>query len=268
MTNALSQTPEAKGVLYPNKFDQAVSHWQEAPPEDLHFLIEHYWGVHWDLRGQPSRQQEVLSYPSVHMSFEDQSARFVGVVRGRFTRVVEGAGWVFGVKFQPGAFFLLLRSSVASITNKTVSIDPVFSDAAELKQAMWNLETIPQKIDWMNDFFRRRGLTPDAHTTMAREIVRAIQADRELRSVEDVCEQFSIQKRGLQRLFQRYVGVSPKWVIQRFRLQEAADLLRRGEALSRLTYELGYCDQAHFSKDFKAIVGASPAEYAARCGAR
>ena len=35
--------------------------------------------------------------------------------------------------------------------------------------------------------------------------------------------------------------------------------------LTKLAYECGYFDQAHFIKDFKALVGCSPAEYAAIC---
>lgn len=33
----------------------------------------------------------------------------------------------------------------------------------------------------------------------------------------------------------------------------------------KLALELGYFDQAHFIKDFKAIVGKSPTEYAKDC---
>jgi AraC-like DNA-binding protein len=77
-------------------------------------------------------------------------------------------------------------------------------------------------------------------------------------------ERFGIATRTLQRIFSDYVGASPKWVIQRYRLQEAAERLARdGPAgLSRLAQELGYVDQAHFIRDFRAMVGVPPAEYA------
>jgi AraC-like DNA-binding protein len=71
--------------------------------------------------------------------------------------------------------------------------------------------------------------------------------------------------------------VSPKWVLQRYRLHEAAEriaegreALADGEAAGRHRWdwaatalELGYVDQAHFIRDFKALIGASPAQYAA-----
>ena len=63
--------------------------------------------------------------------------------------------------------------------------------------------------------------------------------------------------------FQRYVGVSPKWVIQRYRLHEAVVEIERGHPVDwkRLSLDLGYFDQAHFIKYFKTLVGRSPNEY-------
>ena len=68
------------------------------------------------------------------------------------------------------------------------------------------------------------------------------------------------------RQFTRYVGVSPKWVIQRYRLHEALERLERGAEVDRveLALTLGYFDQAHFVRDFKRFVGVSPGDYARR----
>jgi AraC-like DNA-binding protein len=84
--------------------------------------------------------------------------------------------------------------------------------------------------------------------------------------VDNLIERFNYSKRTLQRLFRQYVGVSPKWIIQRYRLHEAAEQIASGQAENwpALAVDLGYFDQAHFIRDFKAIVGQSPAEYARR----
>lgn len=57
--------------------------------------------------------------------------------------------------------------------------------------------------------------------------------------------------------------MSPKWVIQRYRLHEAAAQLTSGRppTLAALAAALGYFDQAHFARDFKSIVGAAPSAY-------
>ena len=88
--------------------------------------------------------------------------------------------------------------------------------------------------------------------------------DRSLTSVKELAQRSGVSKRTIQRIFNRYVGVSPKWVIQRFRLHEVADELDAGEVddWSAFALRLGYTDQAHFIKDFKAVVGQTPVQYA------
>jgi len=70
--------------------------------------------------------------------------------------------------------------------------------------------------------------------------------------------------RALQRLFSDYVGASPKWVINRYRLHEAIARVQAGHpvAWAALAQDLGYFDQAHFIADFRRLVGVTPAEYA------
>lgn len=90
-----------------------------------------------------------------------------------------------------------------------------------------------------------------------------ISTDPSIMKVEDLVPQYGLGKRSLQRLFNRYVGVGPKWIIRRFRLIEAARRLDAGQAASftDLAASLGYFDQAHFIKDFKALVGRTPSDY-------
>lgn len=54
------------------------------------------------------------------------------------------------------------------------------------------------------------------------------------------------------------------WVIQRYRLIEAAERLAAGTVadFAGLALDLGYADQAHFIRDFKKIVGRAPAGFA------
>jgi transcriptional regulator GlxA family with amidase domain len=86
--------------------------------------------------------------------------------------------------------------------------------------------------------------------------------------VEDVACRFNLSIRTLQRMFHRYVGVSPKWLIRRYRLREAAERLASGEAVDwpNMALDFGYFDQAHFIIDFRAIAGTPPAQYARSVG--
>ena len=69
--------------------------------------------------------------------------------------------------------------------------------------------------------------------------------------------QFECTERSLQRLFHRYVGASPRWVIKRYRAYEALDQLNDPKPLplAAVAQELGYFDQAHFANDFRSADG-------------
>ena len=85
-----------------------------------------------------------------------------------------------------------------------------------------------------------------------------------------LAEASGLPERRLQRMFADYVGVSPKWVMRRARLHEAALRVEAdGPAAvdwAALAADLGYADQAHLTRDFTATIGVPPTRYAAGPG--
>ena len=112
-------------------------------------------------------------------------------------------------------------------------------------------------------FLRERLPSPDPEVAFIGAVVATMAAEPAL-SVAAVAERHGVSARTLQRLFRRCVGVSPKWVLQRNRVQEAAQRVDAdGAAAAAATaQELGYFDQAHYINDFRAAVGRSPGRYA------
>jgi AraC-like DNA-binding protein len=92
--------------------------------------------------------------------------------------------------------------------------------------------------------------------------------DRSLTRVDQLVGEIGPSLRQLQRVFSEYMGVSPKWVLQRYRLLDAAERVAAGMPVrwADLALDLGYADQAHFIRDFKKLIGRSPADYAHRQG--
>jgi AraC-like DNA-binding protein len=200
----------------------------------------------------------------VHLVVERDNTRVWGVDRGKFARQLVGEGQVFGIRFRPGAFYPFVKSPVSAFTDRSVPLCAALgADAGALEAAMLTLDD-DGMVEVVERFLHERLPERDANVILINDIVDCILDDRTILRVDDLVSHFSLSKRTLQRLFSQYVGVTPKWVIQRYRLHEAAEQLADGatDDSSALALSLGYYDQAHFIKDFKAVIGSTPAEYA------
>lgn len=266
-----SPLDKPRGILNVKPADQKFRLARYLPAEDLRFFVEHYWSVRWDLCGQDPYVQETLPYPCVHLVIESGASSVYGVQTGKFVRLLEEQGRVFGVKFKPGAFYPFVKVPVSCLTNATIRFSDAFGvECTALEAALLSREDDRAVLTLVEDFLRERLPKPDEQVRVINEIVDRVSAHHEITKVDEIIDQFHLTKRTVQRLFRQYVGVSPKWVIKRARLHEVAERLADGAVVDwpTLVAELGYTDQAHLIKDFKTLVGSTPAIYARRLSVR
>jgi hypothetical protein len=121
-----SNAGQPRGLLNLKAGEKKFQLSRHLPAEDLRFFVQHSWIVTWDLRGQEPYLQENLSHPSVHLVLEKDKSRIVGVVKGKFSRILENQGRVFGIKFKPGAFYPFVKSPVSKFTNRMISPEEIF----------------------------------------------------------------------------------------------------------------------------------------------
>ena len=261
----MSTLGKPRGVLRQRLDQGEFQHERRAPSAALAGLIEHYWYVGWDLQDLLPQQQETLPHPNVHLVFEAGRTRIYGVHTGRFSTLLEGRGFVFGIKFKAGGFRPFLRVPVATITDASLAVADVFGvDAQALEAQVLAAPGVDTMITLTEACLLDHLPPPDAKVAQVDALVASICDDRSVTSVEQLTQRTGLNKRALQRLFQDYVGVGPKWVINRYRLHEAIAQLQQGTPVvwTDLALELGYFDQAHFIRDFRKLVGRSPADYA------
>ena len=262
-----SNAGKPKGLLRSLKGNKYFLLSRHLPSADLRFFVEHFWSVQWNV---PEPQtQENLPHPSVHLVVEKGNSRILGIVTGKFIRVLKGKGWVFGIKFRPGAFYPFAKFPLSSITNKLLMLEEVFgSGGTAYEEELLSLKEETEKIRCAEQFIRERLPEKDGNIETINRIVECVINDRTIVKVEKIGALFNINTRTLQRLFNQYVGVSPKWIIQRYRLLEAVEQMNEGKVVdwAKLALDLGYFDQAHFIKDFQTMVGKSPEEYMRSAG--
>lgn len=259
-----SKHSEPRGILNPQAAARKFQISRRAAAHDLACYVERYWIIHWDLRGQEGHIQETLPYPCVNVVFEEGAATVYGIIRGKFSRLLENEGRVLGIKFRPGAFYPFVKIPVSRFTDRAVALQDIFGAASKtLETRIFSEADEETMIGAVETFLRERLPERDETVEQINQVVDCIRDDQTITKVDDVVEHLNLNKRTLQRLFNQYVGIGPKWVIKRYRLHEAAEQLAAGGVVdwTKLALNLGYYDQAHFIRDFKALVGVSPATY-------
>ena len=240
-----------RGILHPEAAERHFRLTRYAPSEDLAHLVDRHWVVEWNL--ERPFTQEIVTHPSFHMVFEPDADLIYGVVTQRFRRQLRRSGIAVATKFRPGGFHPFHPVSAHTLTDRTIPVCDVFAPMAIEGDER-------QRIAAMEAGLRAKAPDDDPRIAEIGELYAAML--RGPMRVEDLCAHAGYSKRTLQRLFREYVGVTPKWVLQRVRLHEAADRMADGEKdWPRLALELGYFDQAHFIKAFKAVIGLSPGDY-------
>ncbi|MGW5558894.1 DUF6597 domain-containing transcriptional factor [Micromonospora sp. NPDC003944] len=275
---------DSRGILDPGRLLREVSFRRHLPAEWLRPWVEHYWLIDWALSAP--FEQRVVPHPAVNVVFRrdgddsnssdggngarPESGEVAGVGRHLFRITLHGTGQVSGVQFRPGGFHAFWRRQVSELTGRRVLLPTGRLTRPDIPVHA-GVPPGPQ-TSAAGDDARCRAL--DALLTawrpepgpMADEAVRlaeAIRTDRTVLRVDEFAARHDVPVRRLQRLFLEYVGVGPKWVIRRYRLQEAVEQAAGGPlSWADLAADLGYSDQAYLVRDFTAVAGVSPAAYA------
>jgi AraC-like DNA-binding protein len=238
---------------------------RHAPSDPLAPFVDNYWIVRWDLRGQPPHEQTILPHPNVHLVFESSGAGIYGVDRRLFTRVLTGAGKALGVRFRAGCFRPFWGAPISQLSDRVIPATRLFGPLAEkTRQAIMCAETDGDMLGRAESLLFSGLPERDPVAEQVADLVALIGSDVSLQRVDQLAAVCGVSVRGLQRMFADYVGVSPKWVMRRARLHEAALRADGGEPVdwAALALDLGYADQAHLTRDFTATIGVPPGRYA------
>ncbi|MBS9373029.1 helix-turn-helix domain-containing protein [Rhodococcus sp. B50] len=257
----------------PHDASHTIHRYPAAP--DLTDLMQRYWIPVWSVPPGREAPQRVLRYPVCQVVVAHDYARFYGVEHGLSTVTLTGEGWAVGSMLSPAAGALLTGTSLAAFTDRAVDLTDVLGAPGarlitRIREAMEHCPDSPEShasaMEAFDDALRAY-LPIDEEGRLVNRVVAFVEENSDVLRVEQVRAEFDLGERALQRLVHRRIGLTPKWLIQRRRLQEAAGRLRdRSGSLSEVAAVLGYADQPHFVRDFAKVVGMTPGTFAARYG--
>lgn len=255
-----------RGLIQPRSVTMPfeLARWEPLPALDP--FIEQLWRVRWSLAPGDAFVQFTLPKPVVNVVFEAGAGNVHGLVPGRFRRELVGHGEVLGFMFRPAAFAVLHPGPMSELVDQRIPVGEMFGPEATALAASLTALSEPARVArasaWLASLLPER--LPDALAEMSR-LVDRIREDRSITRVAPLAAELGVSERTLQRRFTAAVGWSPRQVIRRRRVHDALARLDADPVpdLAQLALELGYCDQAHFSRDFKAVTGMTARAYLA-----
>jgi AraC-like DNA-binding protein len=275
MRSTVPGPDDTRGIVDPAFMRTIVSLERYPPGEALDGLVDWFWAVAYELPEGMEHVQKVLTHPGSHLSvgtvdragrvMKPAGARVYGVHRRLDERRLVGDGWTVAAKTSGGLGALTDRPA-HTLTDAEVPMDDalgVSGVAATVERAGDEPARVAALRAVLEGVVARR---PAPALALAREVT-AVAAlaehDRSVVRVEQLAAHAGVGVRTLQRMFSQALGVSPAWVIRRWRIVEAADRAAGGDDVvwAELAADLGYADQAHLVRDFRSHLGTTPAAY-------
>jgi AraC-like DNA-binding protein len=220
--------------------------------------VRHVWVVRWSLAPKRPSIQRVLGYPTCNIVFSRDGAILAGPNRRLFEKTLTGTGWTVGVLLRPAVARMITRTAPMDLVGKTEPLlTAPMDDVAETVEAGSDRNVLKMVLhSWLAPI----AALVDARGQLLNEVCRIADEKEDIIRTADLAARVNMSGRSLERLTKEGLGVTPKWLIECRRLQTAATTLFADPAtnLSTLAIELGYSDYAHFSRQYRTILGVTP----------
>nr|AIA14491.1 Helix-turn-helix domain protein [uncultured bacterium]AIA14907.1 Helix-turn-helix domain protein [uncultured bacterium] len=265
MSDVLQKSAENKkprGHLDPQGFDKHVLFYTYAPPADLAPFLEHFWTLSWDEMDAAYNSDQVMHRPQVDVFISSDWSGIQGTFRGKKTYVAKGKGRIIGMRFLPGAFHAFWNGQMSDLQDSVLDIHQLFPQITQTDIDSILMLEDQEAVAKLIEYLRLQLPQPDTNIQLINQIIAAADTDTTV-AVADMAAAYGKSERWLQQLFQTYVGVGLKWLLQRNKLLHAAQRIRDAETpqWTAIAYDAGYSSQQHFITDFKKVTGKTPLQY-------
>jgi methylphosphotriester-DNA--protein-cysteine methyltransferase len=272
---------DSRGILHPAVLQRLVRLTRFPPGPGLAGLVDRFWAVEWELLPGTAHTQQVLTHPGSNLSVSHADARpgpgaagrvearLNGVARSLTTRQLAGRGWAVAAMTTPGGLGAFVGRPASDFAGRVVPLGPLLSlDEAGLVEEVRAQPDAQARAGVLKRALNGVLAAADpqrvSRARQVAEVAKIAETDRSVRQLRHLCDRAGLGARTLQRMFLQHAGVPPTWVLRRYRLLDAAEAVREGQPVewAALAADLGYADQAHLIRDFRAAIGQTPAAYA------
>jgi AraC-like DNA-binding protein len=231
----------------------------------------------WQMEGNPSYEEEcilpkgeielIFSF-SCSVGFEHFGSTDGGVTSRCFINGLRSTPirlfiprhqWFFGVVLQPAAVRKLLHAPSGTFLNAVTDLElvdkaftPLWHEVADSANFQERVSIIEQWVITRVTSIHQQEMTLSGFLT----------SPDELSTVARLAERVCYSPRQLQRKAHELFGMPPELLLRYKRYRQALYHLHTStDTLTKIAYQCGYYDQAHFNREFKEYTGLTPGTY-------
>ena len=175
---------------------------------------------------------------------------------------------VFAIRFKPEGIYNVFGVPASVLKERFEDMSVVFGKGfRDFSHRIREEKSVLSMINRTENYLLRNLQSKKIdinYVNVAAELIR----NSTINKIEDLANKLYISKRQLEREFKNKVGISPKHYFRISRINEVLRLLNDNQDmnLTRVAYQCGYYDQAHFIHDFKRITGIKPSIFIRKKG--
>lgn len=165
------------------------------------------------------------------------------------------------IKLKPAALTQLYGLNMESYLDKIVDLDEFPNAAlAALKNIVLPFQGAAHFKTTMDEYFIQLAKTADQNPLEG--VLELIFNSNGMSPVSELVTTARLSERQLERLFKKYIGLSPKYYSRIIRFNYIFELIKaKASSWTEIVYQSGYYDQSHFIRNFKAFTGEDPSSY-------
>lgn len=254
------------------------------PPPPLAAFVESIWRV----RGPaPYRRAAVLPNGALQLMVNFGDPHRLTGIGGHATDRRYDHTWIAGlqeqalmieapactdllsIRFRPGGAHAFLPLPLCELSNLVVDARDIVGGAgAQLREQLAGMHSWPAQVACVQRWLLGR-LQPRErdHALVVRAIAAIGARQGRGAAIAAACDELGLSNRHLIQLFRGLVGLPPKTLARVQRFHRALLRLPSDGSRAQLAAELGFADQAHFTREFRAFAGVAPGQFLERRGA-
>ncbi|MGD8777498.1 MAG: helix-turn-helix domain-containing protein [Ignavibacteria bacterium] len=177
---------------------------------------------------------------------------------------LDGKVHMLGICFYPNGFYPFSKIPVSEYKNQLLGVNEVgFKISNTITEQLKEASDATTKLKILEN--ELLSLLDNEYYDLEnfQQMFNALKQNNYSRTVFKICQTNNISMRKLERLFNKFVGVSAKTFTTMNRFQNGLNqlLYSNYSKLSDIAYNNGYFDQMHYIKDFKRFAGNTPKNF-------